>query len=99
MQMHAQAQANLTQGSPGLPAGLPPGLIAPPGLAGLPPNLSSSISSSLLSSLPTSIAASLGGLGPNPLTHPALSMLKPQLPLELKREDEARKSLSESNGM
>merc|ERR1719228_656644 len=40
--------------------------------------------------------ASLGGLGPNPL-HPALSMLKPQLPMEPKREEDVRKSLSESN--
>ena len=46
--------------------------------------------------LPTSISSTLGGLGPNPL-HPALSMLKPQLP-DPKREDELRKSLSESNG-
>ena len=49
-----------------------------------------------LQGLPTSISSSLGGLGPNPL-HPALSMLKPQLP-DAKREDELRKSLSESNG-
>ena len=110
MQLHAQAQAgqaaslaNLVQGPPGLPA-LPPGALAqslglPPGLQGLPPglNIPTSLSSSLLQSLPTSIAASLGGLGPNPL-HPALSMLKPQLPIEPKREDEVRKSLSESNG-
>ena len=109
MQLHAQAQAgqqaanlaSLVNGPPGLP-GLPPGaaLGLPPGLQGLPPglNIPTSLSSSLLQGLPTSIAASLGGLGPNPL-HPALSMLKPQLPVEpSKREDEMRKSLSESNG-
>ena len=100
MQLHAQAQANLTPGSgpPGLPPGLPPGALAlPPGLPGVPPGIPTSLSTSLLSSLPTSIAASLSGLGPSPL-HPALSMLKPQLPLEPKREEEVRKSLSESNG-
>merc|ERR1719282_2322054 len=100
MQLHAQAQAgqqaanlaNLVNGPPGMP-GLPPGALGlPPGL-----NIPTSLSSSLLQGLPTSIAASLGGLGgPNPL-HPALSMLKPQLPLDPKREDEIRKSLSESN--
>ena len=112
MQLHAQAQAgqaanlaSLVNGPPGMP-GLPPGALGlPPGLQGLqqglPPglNIPTSLSSSLLQGLPTSIAASLGGLGggPNPL-HPALSMLKPQLPVEPKREDEIRKSLSESNG-
>lgn len=111
MQLHAQAQAgqqaanlaSLVSGPPGMP-GLPPGagLGLPPGLQGLPPglNIPTSLSSSLLQGLPTSIAASLGGLGaagPNPL-HPALSMLKPQLPVDHKREDEIRKSLSESNG-
>ena len=107
MQLHAQAQAgqqaanlaSLVNGPPGLP-GLPPGALGlPPGLQGLPPglNIPTSLSSSLLQGLPTSIAASLGGLGPNPL-HPALSMLKPQLPMDPKREDEIRKSLSESNG-
>ena len=114
MQLHAQAQAgqqaaslaSLVNGPPGLP-GLPPGagLGLPPGLQGLqglPPglNIPTSLSSSLLQGLPTSIAASLGGLvgpGANPL-HPALSMLKPQLPVDHKREDEIRKSLSESNG-
>lgn len=108
MQLHAQAQAgqqaanlaNLVNGPPGMP-GLPPGALGlPPGLQGLPHglNIPTSLSSSLLQGLPTSIAASLGGLGgPNPL-HPALSMLKPQLPLDPKREDEIRKSLSESNG-
>lgn len=107
MQLQAQAQAgqaanlaNLVNGPPGMP-GLPPGVNAlglPPGL--LPPglNIPTSLSSSLLQGLPTSIAASLGGLsGPNPL-HPALSMLKPHLPQDPKREDEIRKSLSESNG-
>ena len=108
MQLHAQAQAgqqadnlaNLVNGPPGMP-GLPPGALGlPPGLQGLPHglNIPTSLSSSLLQGLPTSIAASLGGLGgPNPL-HPALSMLKPQLPIDPKREDEIRKSLSESNG-
>ena len=115
MQLHAQAQAgqqaslaSLVSAPPGLP-GLPPGagLGLPPGLQGLqglPPglNIPTSLSSSLLQGLPTSIAASLGGLvgpGANPL-HPALSMLKPQLPpgVDHKREDEIRKSLSESNG-
>ena len=110
MQLHAQAQAgqaaslaSLVNGPGGLP-GLPPGALAqslglPHGLQGLPPglNIPTSLSSSLLQSLPTSIAASLGGLGPNPL-HPALSMLKPQLPMEPKREEDVRKSLSESNG-
>jgi len=109
MQLHAQAQAgqaaslaSLVNGPPGLP-GLPPGALAqslglPHGLQGLPPglNIPTSLSSSLLQSLPTSIAASLGGLGHNPL-HPALSMLKPQLPMEPKREEDVRKSLSESN--
>merc|ERR1719228_1355806 len=109
MQLHAQAQAgqaaslaSLVNGPGGLP-GLPPGALAqslglPHGLQGLPPglNIPTSLSSSLLQSLPTSIAASLGGLGPNPL-HPALSMLKPQLPTEPKREEDVRKSLSESN--
>ena len=105
MQLHAQAQAgqaasiaSLVNGPPGLP-GLPPGALGlPPGLQGLPPglNIPTSLSSSLLQGLPTSLSSSLGGLGPNPL-HPALSMLKPQMP-DPKKEDELRKSLSESNG-
>ena len=110
MQLHAQAQAGqaglaglagLQNGSlpPGL-AGLPPGALAQSlGLqaAGLPPGFSlpSSMPSSLLSSLPTSLASLMG---PNPI-HPALGMLKPQLPTEPKREEDVRKSLSESNGV
>ena len=82
---------------PGL-AGLPPGALAQSlGLpAGLPPGFSlpSSMQSSLLSSLPTSLASLMG---PNPI-HQTLGMLKPQLPTEPKREEEIRKSLSESNG-
>ncbi len=101
MQLHAQAQAaNLAvSGPPSLPPGLPPGALGlPPGLQasfphGLPPT---SLPSSLLASLPGSLAMSLGG-GHNPL-HPALGMLKPQLPLDTKREEDVRKSLSESNG-
>jgi len=108
MQLHAQAQAGqaglaglagLQNGGlpPGL-AGLPPGALAQSlGLqaAGLPPGFSlpSSMPSSLLSSLPTSLASLMG---PNPI-HPALGMLKPQLPTEPKREEDVRKSLSESN--
>ena len=110
MQLHAQAQAGqaglaglagLQNGGlpPGL-AGLPPGALAQSlGLqaAGLPPGFSlpSSMPSSLLSSLPTSLASLMG---PNPI-HPALGMLKPQLPTEPKREEDVRKSLSESNGV
>ena len=110
MQLHAQAQAGqaglaglagLQNGSlpPGL-AGLPPGALAQSlGLqaAALPPGFSlpSSMPSSLLSSLPTSLASLMG---PNPI-HPALGMLKPQLPTEPKREEDVRKSLSESNGV
>jgi hypothetical protein len=111
MQLHAQAQAGQAglaglaglQNGGGLPpglAGLPPGALAQSlGLqaAGLPPGFSlpSSMPSSLLSSLPTSLASLMG---PNPI-HPALGMLKPQLPQEPKREEDVRKSLSESNGM
>lgn len=101
MQLHAHAQANLAgavSGPPGLPPGFPNGgLGLPPGLAGLQHGIPTSLSNSLLGSLPTSIAASLGGLGPGPL-HPALSMLKPHLPLDHKRDEDVRKSLSESNG-
>jgi hypothetical protein len=98
MQLHAQAQAaNLavTAGPPGLPPGalgLPPTAFPP---HGLPPT---SLPSSLLASLPSSLAISLGGGGGHNPLHPALGMLKPQLPLDTKREDDVRKSLSESNG-
>ena len=104
MQLHAQAQAANLAAVSGPPPGLPPGL--PPGALGLPPGLQASfphglpptsLPSSLLASLPSSLAISLGGGGHNPL-HPALGMLKPQLPLEAKREEDVRKSLSESNG-
>ena len=110
MQLHAQAQAGQAglAGLAGLQNGsLPPGLASlPPGAlaqslglqaAGLPPGFSlpSSMPSSLLSSLPTSLASLMG---PNPI-HPALGMLKPQLPTEPKREEDVRKSLSESNGV
>ena len=110
MQLHAQAQAGqaglaglagLQNGGGGLPpglAGLPPNALAQSlGLQGLPPGLglpSVSMPSSILSSLPSSIASLMG---PNPI-HPALGMLKPQLPQEPKREEDVRKSLSESNG-
>jgi len=103
--------ANLAavNGPPGL-AALPPGALAqslglPPGLqaaAGLPPglNIPSSLSSSLLSSLPSSLASTMLGqlssAGGNPV-HPAFNMLKPQLPLDAKRDEDVRKSLSESN--
>ena len=101
MQLHAHAQANLA-GAVSCPPGLPPGfpnggLGLPPGLAGLQHGIPTSLPTSLLGSLPTSLAASLGGLGPGPL-HPALSMLKPHLPLDHKRDEDVRKSLSESNG-
>ena len=97
MQLHAQAQAQAANLAVSGPPGLPPGALGlPPGFPhGLPPT---SLPSSLLASLPGSLALSLGaGGGHNPL-HPALGMLKPQLPLEAKREEDVRKSLSESNG-
>ena len=100
MQLHAQAQVQAANLAVAGPPGLPPGALGlPPGLQatfphGLPPT---SLPSSLLASLPSSLAISLGGGHNNPL-HPALGMLKPQLPLDNKREDDVRKSLSESNG-
>jgi hypothetical protein len=98
MQMQAQAQANLASAGGGgsLPHGISPAAL------GLP-NLPTSLPSSLLASLPSSLAASLGAGLPGGHLHPALSMLKPQLPglsggSDNKREDDIRKSLSESNG-
>lgn len=100
MQMQAQAQAG--QLPPGVPGGIPPGLLQAagghPGAAGLPTSLS------LLAGIPTSLAQA----GPS-LPHPAFASLLAQKPGGMEalaakaREEEAKMkaamAAAETNGV